>query len=136
MGTWDIHSFANDAATDWLYSLTECEDLDFIDSTLDVVVEAGEDYLGADPAQEAVAAVEILARLRGKPGLQDETTEDADAWASEHRLRVSKALIAKAQKTLDRILTEPSELMDLWRESDEFDTWKNAVLDLKQRVAG
>jgi hypothetical protein len=35
---------------------------------------------------------------------------------------------------LDRILEEPSELLDLWQESEEFETWRAAVQDLKARA--
>jgi hypothetical protein len=44
-------------------------------------------------------------------------------------------LVATAIKVIDRILAEPSEALELWQESEEFDAWKTHLADLKARLA-
>ena len=67
MGAWDATSFGNDTANDWAYDLEKCDDLSYIESTLQEVLDTGDDYLDSDPASEAIAAAEVLAWLRGRP---------------------------------------------------------------------
>jgi hypothetical protein len=50
------------------------------------------------------------------------------------KAKPSASLISKTGRALDRILTEPSELIELWEESEEVDAWRAAVNALKVRV--
>jgi hypothetical protein len=47
---------------------------------------------------------------------------------------VPDELIGKAKKSIARILAEPSELLELWTESDEFDSWKRGVEEVSKRL--
>jgi hypothetical protein len=136
MGTWSIESFGNDTACDWAYELEEAADLGLIRETIQKVVDAGEEYLEAPEAEEAIAAVEVIARLKGNLGARDAHTETADNWVKAHPQQPPPDLVALGAQALDRILEPPSELLELWQESDEFDAWKKAVLDLKRRASG
>lgn len=135
MGTWGITSFENDAANDWKYGLSDCDDLTLIEDTLDNVLELDDEYLEAPDAEEAIAAIEVLARLKGNWGERSAHTEEADAWVERVKLLPDRALVEKAVKVINRILGENSELAVLWEESDEFDAWKNSIEDLKARVS-
>ncbi|CBJ39806.1 conserved hypothethical protein (plasmid) [Ralstonia solanacearum CMR15] len=42
----------------------------------------------------------------------------------------------KAQQALDRIVSEPSELLELWQESEDGDKWRDAVRELRARLDG
>ena len=44
-------------------------------------------------------------------------------------------MIDKARRALDRILTEPSELRELWEEAEPSRKWQAAVEKLKARVS-
>jgi len=136
MEAWSHESFGNDDACDWASELEEEDDLSLVEETLDVVLEAGDDDLEAPDASEAIAAAEVVARLLGRFGVRDGDTEGVDAWVEDTALRPSPELVEKALRALDRILTEPSELLELWRESDDGAAWEGAVRDLKARVAG
>jgi hypothetical protein len=35
---------------------------------------------------------------------------------------------------VDRVLSEPSELLEVWSESEEFDAWKASVANLRARL--
>ena len=85
---------------------------------------------------QAIAAVEVIARLKGNLGARDAHTETADNWVKAHPQQPPPDLVALGAQALDRILEPPSELLELWQESDEFDAWKKAVLDLKRRASG
>ena len=54
MGAWDTDSFGNDTACDWAYTLEGSNDLSLVESTIDNVLEAGDDYLEAPDAEEAL----------------------------------------------------------------------------------
>ncbi|MGV3772086.1 MAG: DUF4259 domain-containing protein [Verrucomicrobiales bacterium] len=133
MGAWDHTSFGNDEACDWAYELEDCADLSFVEQTLDKVVNNAE-YLETFEAAEAIAAAETVARLQGRHGIQNAYSETVDQWVEAHPIIPPPALIAKAHAALDRILDGNSELFDLWEESDSFEEWKGAMIDLKERI--
>ncbi len=134
MGAWDHTTFGNDDACDWGGDLRACEDLSFVEETLDRVIDAGDEYLEAPESCEAIAAAEVVARLQGRSGVRDSYTASVDEWVAAHQLAVPPALAQKAHAALDRILAPPSELLELWEESDDFQLWKDTITDLKSRI--
>lgn len=136
MGAWSIESFGCDEACDWAGRLKNSTDLAPIDAALDAIVSAGDiEYLDAKVAIEGICAAEAVARMRGHFGRRDAYSADVDDWVARIGLPPSPALVDKASRALERVLTEPSELMDLW--SDEVDggaAWRAGVLALKERV--
>ena len=135
MGAWSHDAFGNDDACDWVSQLEEHNDLGFVESTLDALLSVGDAYLEAPEASEAIAAAEVVARSQGYFGTKDETSKDVDAWVARVNLKPPRALIDKTCRALDRILTEPSELMELWEESDESGAWQYGVKELRARVS-
>jgi hypothetical protein len=49
-------------------------------------------------------------------------------------LEVSDDVVTKARAAIKRVLTAPSELLELWQETSEFDAWKALVEQLGGRV--
>src|SRR2546430_2142868 len=85
MGTWDEGSFGNDTACDWSYGLEKVNDLRYVETTLDKVLAYGAgEMVPADAAECAVAAAEVIARLKGRWGEEDSYTETTDAWVRSH----------------------------------------------------
>jgi len=137
MGTWDVDSFGNDTACDWSYDLEKAKDLAYVEQTLDTVVDCGSDQpVPAEAAECAVAAAEVIARLKGNWGLQNSYSDTTDTWVRAHRLTPPPALVAKAMRALERIVVSPSELLDLWEEGEDDGGWVDAVAELRNRVAG
>jgi hypothetical protein len=135
MGCWAIDAFGNDDAADWAYGLEERSDLSLVESTLDKVLAVGNgEYLEAPYATEALAAIEVVARLQGHWGERNAYTETVDNWVEKTKLKPSKALVQKAHQAIERILSEQSELRELWQDTEEFDAWRASVEDLKARV--
>lgn len=136
MGAWSHEPFGNDTAGDWAYGLEGAKDLSYVESALDAVLAAGSDYLEAPEAEEAVAAVEVLAKLLGKGTQSDSYTEATDAWVAASGLRPDAALLLKAQQVVDRILGPDSELLELWDEGDEGGEWRSSMSALRAAVSG
>ncbi len=134
MGAWGENTFDNDTACDWTYELEAADDLGLVSATLDRVVSTGGEYLDSDLACEGLAACEVVARLKGNWGKRNPYTETADKWVESHAMQPPPELVNKAQAVIDRILREPSELLELWSESEELGKWTSAVDDLRSRV--
>ena len=134
MGAWGTGVFDNDTACDWAYELEAQRDLALIERTLDTVLAAGDEYLDASDAEEALAAIEAIARLQGHWGVRNSYTANMDAWVEQVKSQPSEMLLQKAHAVIDRILGEDSELLELWDDSDSLDEWKRAVEDLRSRV--
>ena len=135
MGAWSHESFGNDDACDWVSQLVDSNDLTVVETTLDAVMNIGMDYLEAPQACEGIAAAEVVARLQGHFGQKDAYSESLDQWVSESKFKPSLSLAAKAHRALDRIISEPSELFELWHEGDEGTKWMGAVRDLRNRIS-
>lgn len=129
MGAWGPGHFDNDTACDWAYDLEDASDLSYIKDSIQEVF--SEDYLDSDIACEALAAIEVLARLRGHFGKQNAYTETIDKWVIKNKFSVSKELITLSNNAINRILDDKSELAELWEHSPE---WIAEVNDLKDRI--
>ncbi len=132
MGAWGHKSLENDTACDWLWELKENSTKKFIENTLDEVLTITE-YLDSDYSSCAIAAIEVIAFIKGNSDEDAEEFEevDTDSIAKE----VDNDLIKKAQNTIDRILTQKdNELYELWEETELFGVWKESVASLKTKI--
>lgn len=129
MGAWGAGSFENDDALDWLAELAGRDDWSVVERALQEVVEAT-DYLEAPLCSSAVAAAEVVAAGIGTPtsNLPDEISEFIQVAP-----RPDLELVKTAMLVIDRILND-SELLELWQESDKFESWVQAARDLKRRL--
>ncbi len=133
MGAWGELAFDNDAANDWAYGLEHVHDLSLVESALLEVEAVGGGYLDQDAACNVLAACEVLARLRGRPGYRNAYTEKVDAWVTVHALVPSPALLSRAKAAIARVLADDSELRELWDEGGG-EAWRAAVADLQRRL--
>lgn len=114
MGTWDVGPFDNDTAADWCDSLDAAAPNARRDLIRGALARAADtaDYLDADIADEAVAAAALVAAQC--PGGQPAEPP----YGPDEPLPDLTDLRALALQSLDRVMTEPSELLELWAESD------------------
>ena len=131
MGAWDATSFGNDTANDWAYDLEECKDLSHIEATLQKVIDVGSNYIEARDAEEAIAAAEVIAWLRGRPTPMNAYTEKIAAWVAAHPINPPTELIQKTLRALDRIRSDASELLELWEGNSD---WNESVSNLRVRL--
>lgn len=134
MGAWGAGIFDNDTACDFAAEVVASRDLSMLEGTFDRILTAGSGDVEAPDAEEALAAADIIARLKGRLRAQTAYTAEIDQWVDRLKLSPSDGLVDKARRAVDRILTEPSELLDLWRESDHFESWKRSIEDLSRRL--
>lgn len=134
MGAWGHGAFDNDTACDWAGELEEAESIAVVDIALQNVLFVGDDHLDGDTACMALAACEVIARLKGNWGVRNSYTDTVDRWVEAHPGNPPGALVKKAQAAIDRIVTPPSELLELWEESEDADQWKSGVAELKGRL--
>jgi septation ring formation regulator EzrA len=134
MGAWDTDPFGNDTACDWASALEESEDFDLIEETLAKIEAAGDEYIEAPDAEEAIAAADTVARLKGKAYVKNSHTEAVDEWVAEQELTVPEELVDLAILAIERIQSEPSELLELWDESGDFEAWNKHLEALKKRL--
>ncbi|MEV8098947.1 DUF4259 domain-containing protein [Kitasatospora sp. NPDC085879] len=124
MGTWDIGPFENDTAADWANTLDDTAPGDrerLIRGTL-IRAARNRDVLGYGDGVEAVAAAALVASQC--PGGEPVTTvfgpeETLPTFAADLRLLAADAL--------DRVLTEESDLAELWDESVNGPRWRQSV---------
>jgi hypothetical protein len=135
MGAWSHEPFGNDTACDWSYELMGGNDLTLVREAVDAVLHQ-EGYLEADLACEALAAAEVLSKLMGKGTQADAYTTDVEAWLATVAERPDTELLARAQRAIDRILADDSELRALWEEGDEAGQWSGSVAALRLSLRG
>lgn len=136
MGTWTVDAFGNDYAQDWAEDLQETSNLDAVEDTLNTALDASAGELEAPLAAEALVAIEVLARLQGKGGALGEDSAAVDEWvaARKPKARLRTDLQEKALLAIDRILSDQSELRELWAESEHYEAWRASVEELRARV--
>ncbi len=134
MGTWSHESFGNDTANDWAYELEDATDFSVIEAALQVALDEGDEYLDADLAMEAIAAIEVIAKRLGKGTQSDVYTEKVDQWLETISEQPSDDLLSLAKRVLERIVADDSELKELWLESDEYELWLGNIQQLKDAL--
>jgi hypothetical protein len=127
MGAWGTGVFENDDAADFVGDVVEGNSLAPIKAAIDRVLQIEGEYLEAPDASQALAAAAILALLKDKASAGVETTEALGEWVGRTKISPPKDLLENARHSIERILTEPSELLELWSESDEFAEWKSST---------
>jgi hypothetical protein len=130
VGAWGPGAFENDIAGDFCWSVTDGGGLAAIEDAFAHVLEADDEDLEAPAAEEAIAAAAIVARLKDGAPLDD----GLEAWIAREKPAVSPALIAMAREALQRIVTPPSELLDLWQESDDDAAFRSGIESLLRRL--
>lgn len=132
-GGWDAGSFDNDDALDWVWELSESDDLSVVRDALQDAADAS-GYLEAPTGCAAIAAAEVVAALKGNP--RPQLPEEVADWVKAHKLTVDDELVAIARKAIANIKnSESSELAQLWSESEEgAEPWYADLGNLLQRL--
>ncbi|ADV67403.1 DUF4259 domain-containing protein [Deinococcus maricopensis] len=125
MSTWGTGSFENDSAADFLAEVTE-DGMVALEEAFEVILDPDMEYVEAEEGARAVAAAEIVAA-----GATGDTTRVTDAalraWLDEQAPEDFQGLQPLAVRALDRVLSDDSELQDIWADSDDAETWANDV---------
>ncbi len=133
MGAWDMGVFDDDSALDFLGELTEAKDpLSLMNHSF--VSAAASKYLEYDSAQRVlVSAAAIDTLLNGTQHSDD--LEDLNSWVERNRSLNVTPLKALAVAAIRRVLSEGSELGELWSENaKDYPTWRTGLESLAARL--
>ncbi|MEU7305355.1 DUF4259 domain-containing protein [Streptomyces sp. NPDC007206] len=131
MGTWDTGHFDNDTAADFSHTLDEApaaERESIVRRALLLAINT-QGYLDSDIAAEAVAAAALVAAQC--PAGDPVTT----AYGPKQPLpQLSPHLRDLAIRALDRAITQPCELLQLWGETDRTGPWREGIQQLRNTL--
>jgi len=130
MGAWGSGTFENDDACDLVCDLRESTDLSLLEEALRTAAETDED-LDAGDGSKALAAAEVILALLGNPSPAIAEEEDLQAWMKANPQRPTAALLALAERAVQQVTAEDSELRELWDEADSLDEWMAEVNTLQ-----
>jgi|HubBroStandDraft_1064217.scaffolds.fasta_scaffold20556_4 hypothetical protein len=133
MGAWGSGAFENDGAMDFVQEVTDGSGLKRIESALAAVLKSKSEYLEAPEAEEGLAASAMLAEILNPAAEQELVPLEVSAWASNADKPLAE-IVEKARQVVLRVLTPPSELLELWTESEDFENWKSGVEAIGARL--
>lgn len=128
MASWGTKTFEDDTATDWLAELIEAEETrEFLLANISIKDGAEPGY---DTGVICVAACEIIVALIDEPrrGLPEELKD----WLGENECDDITDLPEKAQESLNIVLRDNSELMEIWKDQEDYDEWREGVDELAE----
>jgi hypothetical protein len=128
MGTWDIGSFDNDTAADFGGALDEAaveERESMIRSALKRAADPA-DHLDASDGERAVAAAALV--VAQHPGGESACS---NYGPSEPLPKLPADLRALAVDALDQVVSDPSELAELWAEAVNGSKWRKDIARLR-----
>lgn len=128
MATWGPKTFEDDTATDWLLELTDAEETrEFLLANI-AFPESGEP--GYDTGVIVLAACEVIIALIDEPrkGLPEELND----WLADNECDDITDLPEKAMESLNIVLADSSELMETWKEQEDYDDWREGVDELAE----
>lgn len=132
MGSWDVSSFGNDTAQDWLNELLQAKGADKVFRALMAASRLGaNDYLQSTECENAVAAAEIVAAGAGNPS--PKLPADAAEWVKERNFLPGAEIVDMALRVVERV-SKNSELKELWDDTDSAEEWYSIIEDLTRRL--
>jgi Domain of unknown function (DUF4259) len=134
MGAWGKGIYDNDDACDFVGEVVDSLDLARIDAAVNDVLNANQ-YLEAPLAAQGLVAADVVARLRGQWGDRNSYTGVIQQWAERANVTASDELLLKARQVVHRVRTEPSELLELWSDDPDPETWHATLDTLLQRLS-
>ena len=130
-GAWGTGSFENDDALDWAAQCTQSSGPPAVAAALKAALSA--DFIEAPDGAMAIAAAEVVAAARGKPGAK--LPDTLRAWLQRQPQSQIARLAPLAQQALARVngSADQSELKQLWSGKDA-QTWNKLMANLAARL--
>jgi hypothetical protein len=129
MGTWGIGNFDNSEAAEWVQVFIVHPNIKILNVIFKPFKDNPEGYFEMPDCNEALAAAEIVAAIKGKP-----SPELPDLLINAIAdLRTEEGLDILAKDVVEMI-EKHSELQELWAQSENYEDWKEVLSDLKKRL--
>lgn len=135
MGAWGSGIFENDDAADWSAELQD-EGINAVAQALAALTSGG--YLEAPDASRALAAADVVARLRTGGGEVSPYSEAVVAWVEQNRQEPAPALVSAAVAAIQAIRGDQSELRELWEDAGDgpLAEWLAVLSEVETRLTG
>lgn len=133
MGAWGTGIYDNDDAADWAHGLDD-GGLDLVRASLQAA--QAESYLEAPEGAAALAAADVIGRLKSGGGEQSPYAESVMNWVDQHEDDDGWiALVPAARAAVAAVRAESSELRELWAEDETtLADWLFVVAELEARL--
>ncbi|MDF1743638.1 MAG: DUF4259 domain-containing protein [Gimesia sp.] len=125
MGAWGYHTFEDDVTCDWAYDLYNTEDPhQFL--LLSLTQHLSDGYIEYDSCSSFLGAAETIYALLFH--IRDNHPDNFKEWIQNNRDLKVADLKPMCVRSLNRVLSEKSELNELWSENEEdYSNWKNNI---------
>ena len=135
MSAWGAKTFDNDEAVEFLETFEDQPRFSLLRSAIENVIT--DDFIEIDSAQQAIAALEIIAVIKGNvdasfPGFE---TLDLDTVQETFEDRVNSDFIQMCDDALETLCrNEDNELYEYFEEENELEAFIDSINQLKERV--
>lgn len=133
MGAWDFAVFDDDTAYDVLDDLKESSDIiKDMEKYFDDVIEA--DYVEYEEGYYALVSAAVLDSVMNDTQYRCDD-EDYFEWIKSLKRIDLTSLQSKAIKAIDVIISDKSELKELWEENEElYSSWREDKRSIQKRL--
>lgn len=133
MGAWNYGVFDDDVAYDALYEFKESPDIiSDMKECFDNVIES--DYVEYDDGQFALVAAAVIDSVINNTDYEC-GEEDHLEWIKSLKGIDFSPLTKKAAAAIDAVLSDNSELKELWEENEElYFSWREEKFAIKKRL--
>lgn len=133
MGAWDFAVFDDDTAYDVLDNLKESSDIiKDMEKYFDDVIEA--DYVEYEEGYYALVSAAVLDSVMNDTQYRCDD-EDYFEWIKSLKRIDLTSLQSKAIKAIDVIISDKSELKELWEENEElYSSWREDKRSIQKRL--
>lgn len=133
MGAWNYGVFDDDTAYDALDDLKASSDIIAdMEQYFDEVIQA--EYVGYDEAQYVLVAAAVMDSVINDTQYRCDG-EDYFEWTRSQKSLDFSALRQKAVKAIDAVLSDNSELRELWEENKElYEAWREDKCSIQKRL--
>ena len=133
MGAWDFAVFDDDTAYDVLDDLKESSDIiKDMEKYFDDVIEA--DYVEYEEGYYALVSAAVLDSVMNDTQYRYDD-EDYFEWIKSLKRIDLTSLQSKAIKVIDVIISDKSELKELWEENEElYSSWREDKRSIQKRL--
>ena len=124
MGAWGHKTFQDDTTCDWVYELQETEDpIEFLRESL---TPEDENYIEYDNGCGILGASEAIYGICHDS--RDQENEEFTSWVAANKGLDVTTLKGLAVSSMQKVLSENSELNELWSENEEFyPQWREEI---------
>jgi len=135
MGAWGIKPFENDTAIDFLAEFEENKTFSFLRRAVEVVIT--DDYLESSVVIEAIAALEIIAAIKGNAtdDFPEMDSMNLEQLEEKYGSKISNYLMDLCEDAIGIITrSEDNEMVELLEEADVLEEWIEVIDDLNERL--